>query len=298
MRWSRQYRPLACHRCHRPAEALEVRLGVRNILIVHRADHGEAEQTAREMESWLRGFSLSPQILAGNSAEVIPLPDLAVVLGGDGTVLGVARQFAGKDVPILGINFGRVGFLTAADANNWRECLTDVLAGKVPIARCLALSWQLCRDGQCLEQGLAINDVVLGRGSIAHLGSYEIKVNDFSLGKIRSDGIIVSSPLGSSGYASSAGGSVIQSEMDAMCITPICPFPGGFSPLVLLASDKISITAKTRSSFLTVDGQYGQALGVGDEILIAAQPEAVLLLGGAGRFYTRLKNRFMALWGQ
>lgn len=271
---------------------------MKDILILRRASQHDAIAAAGEMASWLRSRGRSPTVLDADAQLPEPLPALVVVLGGDGTVLGIARRLVGSGTPILGINFGRVGFLTAADAVQWEDCLARALDGTMPVAECLALRWRLVRGGKTIECGLAINDVVAGRGAIARLASYEIMVNGFSLGRLRCDGVIFSSPLGSTGYAASAGGSVMQSTMNVMGVTPICPFPGGVSPLVIPATDAANLRVQDTGCFLTIDGQHGQELEPEDEVIVTAQPGAVRLLGGEMRFYARLRSRFMALWGR
>lgn len=271
---------------------------MKRILILRRNGQQDALRASGEMSSWLRARGIEPAVLDVDEDLPQPLPDLAVVLGGDGTILGTARRLAGSGTPILGINFGRVGFLTAADAGQWEPCLTQALDGSMPVAECLALRWRLLRGGMELDTGLSVNEAVAGRGAIARLSSWEIRVNDFPLGHLRCDGVIFSSPLGSTGYAASAGGPVMHSAMHVMGITPICPFPGGISPLVIPASDAASLRVLDGGCFLTIDGQYGQELEPDDEVLFTAMPGAVRLMGGELRFYARLKSRFMALLGR
>ena len=127
------------------------------------------------------------------------------VLGGDSTMLGVARRMVGRSVPLFGINFGRVG-LTDAQAEHWEERLVACLKGELAVRTCLALSWKLTRGSHHPASGSAVNDVVLSRGSLSAWSAWNITVDGQRMGLLRSDRIILSTPVGSSGYSVSAGG--------------------------------------------------------------------------------------------
>lgn len=267
------------------------------ILIFHRHSHAGALLSAQVIGAWLNARGIETELIGAGQSIGKCAVALAIVLGGDGTILGAARQLVGSGVPILGINFGCVGFLTAVEADQWQVYLENTLAGEVPIAECLALSWRRIQGGMVLDEGLAINDVVIGRGAMARLTSVDVQINSFPLGHMRCDGIVVCSPLGSTGYGASAGGPVLPSTMDAISLVPICPFPAGFSPLVVPASASLIMTLKGEGGYLTIDGQQGQPLVSGDQIHVSAYRKAVRLVGGEGRFYSRLESRFKALWG-
>ena len=139
--------------------------------------------------------------------------DAILILGGDGTFVGVGRKLAGLDIPLLGINFGQVGFLTELSAVGWEPALERLLAGKMITRTCLLLAWELLRGGTPIASGHAANDVVVGRGAIARVLPVHVFVDGEDMGVVRSDGVIVSTPLGSSAYALSAHGPLVHPKV-------------------------------------------------------------------------------------
>lgn len=270
-----------------------------DMLVVCKARHAQARALGQEVLAWLKGRGLDARLFeAGDpaiGAEGARPSRCVIVLGGDGTILGVARRFAFSGVPIFGINFGRVGFLTSADPANWRERLERALAPEAPVRSSLALRWQVVRSGGKVSEGVAINDVVVGRGALARLVGLHVSLDGCRMGILRCDGLVCATPVGSSGYSASAGGAVLHPGMDAIGLTPICPCPGPVSPLVLPGSVScaVGITASAEA-WLTVDGQEGQALMGGDEVVLTGAPDGVRFLGGV-RFFERLRVRGFAL---
>ncbi|WP_300127064.1 NAD(+)/NADH kinase [Desulfovibrio sp.] len=269
------------------------------MLVVCKARHAKARALGHEVLAWLKARGLGARLCeAGDAAigaEGSGPSRCVIVLGGDGTILGVARRFAFSGVPIFGINFGRVGFLTSADPANWQERLECALAPDTPVRSCLALRWRLVRSGRRVTEGVAINDVVVGRGALARLVGFRVTLDGCRMGILRCDGIVCCTPVGSSGYSASAGGPILHPGMDAIGLTPICPCPGSVSPLVLpgRVSCAVGITASAEA-WLTVDGQEGQLLAGGDEVALTGAPDGVRFLGGV-RFFERLRVRGFAL---
>lgn len=262
---------------------------IKTALIIAKEAHPHAAGLAAELAAWLgeRGV----ECLAWTAASPLPdiAPDLAIVLGGDGTMLGVARRLAGLRVPILGVNFGRVGFLTALDADDWQAGLAMALGGDMPARPCLGLSWRLMRKAVKIADGVAINDVVLGRSALARLICIGVRVNGLELGHSRCDGVIASTPLGSTGYSLSAGGPILQSGLRAICLAPICPFMAHMPPVIFGGDDVFELEVTEGECFLTVDGQEGRELAGGDIVRIAGLADAALIMGGEGRFFERLR---------
>lgn len=275
-----------------------------DVLVVFKARHAKARALGLEVIAWLKARGLAARLCeAGGGAgrgtgagDGLPSPALCViVLGGDGTILGVARRFAFSGIPLFGINFGRVGFLTTAEPANWQERLETALAPATPVQDCLVLRWQVLRAGELLTQGVAINDVVVGRGALARLVGLHIGVDGCPMGVLRCDGLVCCSPVGSSGYSASAGGPILHPAMDAIGLTPICPCPGSVAPLVLPGSKVCRVgIAPSAEAWLTVDGQEGQALEGGDEVLVTGAADGVRFLGGV-RFFEKLRVRGFAL---
>ncbi|MBD5553241.1 MAG: NAD(+)/NADH kinase [Desulfovibrio sp.] len=246
------------------------------------------------MAAWLGQRKMAVRIAeAGASFRVDEQPDLVIIAGGDGTILGVARHFAGTAIPLLGINCGRVGFLTAAAAADWQTGLELALKGQLANRSCLALAWLRMRDGAIINEGIAINDVVVARGSLARLATLNLAVNGEELGSLRCDGLIISSPLGSSGYFASAGGAVLHPDLAAFGIAAICPFRTEFAPLILPGDFAacITVNAESGDSFLTIDGQLGHELARREEVVVKGLPGAIHLLGTDTGYFRRLRPR-------
>lgn len=257
-----------------------------NVLIVCKPGHEGAGRLGAIIAAWLerRGVHCRQAEAAGSDALQ---PELIVVLGGDGAILGVARKFAGRNIPIFGVNLGRVGFLTAVEADAWQNKLEAALAGKLRLSKCLGLRWRILdRQGES-SAGIAINELVLSRGAMARIVNIAVKINDEELGVLRSDGIIASTPLGSTGYSSSAGGSILRSTLQVMTLTPICPFMTCAPPLVFGADAVFELTPADDACFLTIDGQEERELARGETVEIRGVADAVLLLGS--RFFARLR---------
>lgn len=269
-----------------------------NVLLIFKQNHAAARKTALEIAEWLEKRNRQCQ-LAESGSHWAPenRASLVIVLGGDGTILGVARKLAGTGIPVIGINFGRVGFLTCLEAANWQKGLEMALSGELPLRSCLALAWKVTRKGAAVASGVAINDVVVARGCLARLTTLAISINGERMGVLRSDGVIFTSPPGSSGYAVSAGGPALAPELDVIGLTPICPFMSSVSPLVLPGTTRFEVCELESSGdcYLTVDGQEGQPLAKGDAVLVEGWPDAVQFLGGGASFLEKLKSRAFAL---
>ena len=268
----------------------------RKVLVVYKRAHPPAELLAQEIGKWLveNGYSATLRESGAYQKDDIEGSfSFAIVLGGDGTIIGTARKLIGKKVPLLGINFGGIGFLATLQPDGWKENLLSSLNKKGQISRHLALSWTIFRNSRPRATGHAVNDLVVGRGELARLLNIRLCINDHALGNVRSDGIIISTPIGSTGYSLSAGGPLLDPELKALIAVPICPFCKSMYPMVLPADSALSLTIGSESpeSFLTVDGQEGHALQAGDAVHVQAIIDGVWLLGMGGGFGQRLISR-------
>ena len=200
-----------------------------------------------------------------------------VVLGGDGTLLDVARRFVLSPTPLLGINFGKVGFLAEAHSAEWREVLTHALEGRLLVLERMALAFEVFRAEKRIHFGFAVNDVVINRGSTARVINLDIAVQGFALCRLRADGFIIASPQGCSGYGASAGGPLVHPSIQAFCLVPICPYFCNFPPLVLPYPQEVRVTLpnNTTATYLTADGQEGYSLQTDDSILVRGVPGGV-----------------------
>jgi NAD+ kinase len=217
-----------------------------------------------------------------------------VVLGGDGTLLEVARRFVSRPTPLLGINFGKVGFLVEAHSDEWRGILTHMLAGRMLVLERMALAFEVFREERRVFSGFAVNDVVLNRGCVARLIHLDIAVQEFALCRIRADGLIIATPQGCSGYGASAGGPLVHPDLHAFCLVPICPFFCNFPPMVLPCPQEVRITLphNTADVYLTVDGQEAYSLHANDIVLVRGFPGGVRFARrGKTGYLRRLKAR-------
>lgn len=264
-----------------------------NVTFICKPDDDKIIGEATRITSWLREKGIKAPMLPVNEAAAIE-DGIAIVLGGDGTILGAGRKLAGRDVAILGINLGRVGFLTSSGKNGWKSVLQALLDNRLQTRRCAVLNWELLRAGKIEQKGIAVNDVVVSRGDTARLVPLKIAVNGNEFPVLRCDGVIVSSPIGSSGYNASAGGSVLHSTLAAYCLTPICPFLSGFKPLVLpsTAHTLVKSISTAINLYITIDGQELIAMAKDDAIKITGWDKALNFLGSDEHFFYNLNRNF------
>jgi NAD+ kinase len=187
--------------------------------------------------------------------------DLLIVLGGDGTLLATARALNRKPVPILAVNLGGLGFLTEITGEELYPTLEMVVSGTHKTDRRVQIEGELIRADEILTPFLALNDVVLNKGAIARIFDFEVRVNGEFVSTYKSDGLIVSTPTGSTAYSLAAGGPIVTPSVEAFLVTPICAHTLTHRPLVLPNTVKIEVTVKSlrEAAYLTVDGQVGIA---------------------------------------
>ena len=235
---------------------------VTSILLVTKARHAAAEATAAAVSQWLEAHGVACSALPADcpSEKLVGrarTSDAILILGGDGTFVGVGRKLAGLDIPLLGINFGQVGFLTELSAVGWEPALERLLAGKMITRTCLLLAWELLRGGTPIASGHAANDVVVGRGAIARVLPVHVFVDGEDMGVVRSDGVIVSTPTGSTAYALSAGGPIVEPTAENILVTPICAHDLRVRPCVLSKDRVVTVELGhigKKGVFLSPDG--------------------------------------------
>ena len=242
--------------------------------IVAKTDREEARTVTARLLEWCESRGVQPVLdkeTAGLCPDVplttarkpeIPAPvDLLLVLGGDGTLLSMARLVGDLGVPILGVNLGGLGFLTALTADELFPALEAYLDGGLVIEERMMLGAAVSRQGERLAEYVALNDVVITKSAMSRIIRLEVAVdNQFATG-YRADGLIISTPTGSTAYSLSAGGPIVFPTMDAVVLTPICSHTLTNRPIVLPASQRIDVTLLTdQDVMLTLDGQVGFAL--------------------------------------
>lgn len=196
--------------------------------------------------------------------------ELAFVLGGDGTLLGVARHLAAHQIPLLGINVGHLGFLTEADPENLRTTVQRVIERNYDLETRLMFEVTVIRDQQCIERLVGLNDVGVGKGSFARMVTLDVFVDDVFVDAYSGDGVIVSTPTGSTAYSLSCGGPIVTPYLDVMLITPICPHTLFSRPCVIDSHQEVKmiVHATHRDLGLTVDGQVGVKLEPEDIVYV------------------------------
>ncbi len=283
-----------------PADPLRAQLCVERVLVLADGSKSDVRALVRELVPWLEKrakVELAEDLRAfGDSARTrrAMRPDLVVVLGGDGAILGAVRAFADEPVPTIGINFGRVGFLTSAEAANWQEVLEGILAGNVQLEPRLRIEATLHARGKAPARAIALNDVVLTRGAFQGMLELSLAGNGRWVTDYRADGLIVATPSGSTAYSLAAGGPILAPAMEAIVVTPICPHSLSHRPIVLEPDAELVIALRVSSSIATlvVDGQGFYPMEQGDEVRVKRHPVPFPLLAQRGLDpYRRLRDR-------
>jgi NAD+ kinase len=215
---------------------------------------------------------------SGHSArELVERADPIVTLGGDGTLIGVARYVRGSCPVFIGVNFGNLGFLTEVRPDEVFTVLEDALQGKVACAERVLLYVQVERAGAVCFESQAVNDVVVQKGAKSPLPDLDLSVNNHEVARIRADGIIFATPTGSTAYSLAAGGSIAHPSLSVILVTPICPHSLTNRPIILPGSSKIEVEIPKVSDevLVTVDGQVSERLKSGDIVKVSQAKQTV-----------------------
>lgn len=280
----------------------------RSFLLMLRNGDAQARSLGQDISAWLAGRGVQTTLcehrVGGGLDTCLPPAGrpwgMVLVLGGDGTFIGVARVCLGLGVPLLGLNLGRVGFL-AEGAANWTARLEALLAGRYSLSRRICLSYDVQRKGASVCSGVAVNDVVVSRGDMARLIRLSVsrggagQAGSERVGEMRADGLIVSTPTGSTAYGYSAGGPLVYPELEAFCLTPVCPFLNTFAPMVLPVNAPLSVRVdESRGEVrMTVDGQRAFPLEHGDEVLLSRCADDLVVSQTAccSSYFAKLTNK-------
>jgi NAD+ kinase len=278
-------------------------IAFRNIGIVVKPD-AEARAKADELEKWLVGRQIrafrirSPMPSQGRSRLPGPAPpqelDAVFVLGGDGTFLSAARWIGDRNIPLLGIKFGEVGYLAAVPAENLFSAAEAVLQNALVAETRMRLCVEMFRNGDAVLQETVLNDVVVNKGALARLAHIQTDIDGRYLTTYSADGLIIATPTGSTAYSLAAGGPVIHPAVPGIILTPICPFTLTNRPLIVPDQAEITLRLGEKSSdiMLTMDGQEGFEVRKNDVIRVRkhAHPLQMLTLPGQ-RYYDVLKAK-------
>lgn len=283
---------------------------IRRVVVVTKSGSLEGTSITSKLAEWLDHQGIEARydretaaaIKRSEVASREPLPadvDLAIVAGGDGTLLSVARSAAPLGIPILGINFGSLGFLTELQADEMFAGLEAVLAGRYDIEERQTLRVRYRRrNGEVREYAL-LNDVVITKSALARMIDLSVRVDGQDVATYTSDGLIVATPTGSTAYNLSAGGPILDPRMGAFVISPICPHTLTYRPLVVPRSVVIDVSLHSDDEevYLTLDGQVGFPFHPEEELSMDDHPQPVRLLRLAGRSFFEVLRRKLR-WGE
>ncbi len=225
--------------------------------------------------------------------------DLIIVLGGDGTMLAVARQLKGRDVPILGVNLGGLGFLTEISVEEMPMMLEKIVSGQYKTSTRMMLDVSVVREGNKIFEFSVLNDAVITKDALARIIDIELYVDSVYLTTYKADGLIFSTPTGSTGYTLSAGGPILYPSLKNMIVTPICPHMLTNRPLILPEDVSMMAVLKSKNErvVLTIDGQIGFPLEYGDEVVVKKSPNTVRLIKSLFRGYFEILREKLK-WGE
>lgn len=278
--------------------------------IIYKYRHKPAQTQARKLEKWLkqRGVTVfSEEMEVSDSLEssmqedssIPTIVNWVVVLGGDGTLLGAARKVGRFGVPILGVNLGGLGFLTGIPLNRLYAVVELLLEGKLQVEHRILLEARIVHGGKESHRFQVLNDMVINKGTLARIIDLDVSINGEFLTTFRADGLIVSTPTGSTAYNLSAGGPILYPTMQSFILTPICPFTLTNRPILLPETAAIEISLGKESEeqvVLTLDGQVGVGFHYGDRVIVRKSRESIKLFKPPDySFFNILRTKLM--WG-
>ncbi|MFQ5789119.1 MAG: NAD(+)/NADH kinase [Acidobacteriota bacterium] len=272
---------------------------LRNAAVVAKPHIREVGSVVLSLVDWLRQHRIEPVVEERVAEDVrgtcatFPLArpprdaDLLIVLGGDGTLLSAARAMGARQIPILGINLGSLGFLTDIALPELHPALDSILAGEFTIDSRMMLNAELVRKGKVLARQTVLNDVVITKGAIARMIEVGVEINQQFVAMVRADGIIVSTPTGSTAYNLAAGGPILFPGIGSMILTPICPHTLTYRPVVVSARSRIALNLRSDSGevYLTFDGQVSAPMLQGDLVRVRKSRSSLKLVSLPGRNY-------------
>lgn len=283
---------------------------VRRVAIVAKKNAPEGARLARDLAAWLRRRKVEAHLDEDTSRSIgrpggIPrgsLPkgtDLVIVAGGDGTLLSVARSAGPAGIPILSVNFGGLGFLTELHPDELYPCLARVLRGEYAIEERLCLRVRYRGAKHSPSEHAVLNDAVITKSALARMITLDVRIDDDEVATYTSDGLILSTPTGSTAYSLSAGGPILDPHMKALVLAPICPHTMTYRPLVVPGSVRVDVVlrAQDEDAHLTLDGQVGFPMKDGDSITVDSRARPVRLVRVAERsFFEVLRKKLR--WGE
>jgi NAD+ kinase len=255
-----------------------------------------AMNLTEELVDFLEGRGVDFQIITGPTRSNVRGFDIMIVLGGDGTLLNAARLTSEWQVPVFGVNVGHLGFLTEVETDGLFPAMDKLLSGDYQLEERMLITASIERDGQEISSHLALNDFVITRGTFARIIDLSIFVDEQHVTDYWADGVIISTPTGSTAYSLSAGGPIVEPLLECVCITPICAHSLASRSVLTRPEAQVSVRINNaiEAVMFTIDGQYGFPLQTGDQVTMnkAGKPALFVKISGRGFFqvlHSRLK---------
>ena len=276
---------------------------MRSVAIISKKHQQTAWGASQELQRWFAARGVQAVHLENEPEPDMPTLPLEtegiVVMGGDGTLLSVARHYVSLGVPILGVNVGGLGFLTEISLNELYPTMEQVLAGKYQVEERMLLIARLCRQGQVCWERHFLNDAVINKGALARIVDLTTWIDGEYLTTYRADGLIVSTPTGSTAYTLSAGGPIVYPTLRHIILIPICPFTLSNRPIILPDTVTVAVTfaEKVQDAYLSIDGQVGQALQEEDRVEMSVASHNLKLILSPHRSYFEILRTKLG-WGE
>jgi len=280
---------------------------VKTIAVVVRNHKPEALEVARQLNAARPDLQYLVDETVGTQLdwpfvpeeELAARAELVVVLGGDGTLIRASRLFKGRPVPILGVNLGSLGFMTEVTVADAVPMFKAVLAGEARIDSRMKLSVRVYREGKEIVEDEVLNDVVVNKSALARIADFETFFDGAFVATFKADGVIFSTPTGSTAYSLSAGGPIVHPRVDCVIVTPICPHALTQRPIVVPGDQVVSstLTGDVSDVYLTIDGRAGQPLYQGDRVEVRRSDNRVLLVRNPSLDYFGVLRKKLR-WGE
>jgi len=276
---------------------------LKTLAIISKKQQPDAWEAGQALKVWFKARGLEASHLVNQpDSQALPLPpeiEFIVLMGGDGTLLSVARRYGQKGIPILGVNVGGLGFLTEVSLSELYPVLEQILAGQYEVEERMMLHATIFRQGQAFWEENVLNDAVINKGALARIVELTTWIDGEYLTTYRADGLIISTPTGSTAYTLSAGGPIVYPTLRHVILLPICPHTLSNRPIILPETVTVAVTLdkKAEDVYLTVDGQVGQALEADDRLEIKCAPHHLRLIKSPRRSHFEILRAKLG-WGE
>jgi len=271
---------------------------IKRVLIIANLHKPDAESLMKEIEEYMESRGIETITFGFRGKPEIPSiekVDFVFSLGGDGTVLFTSRIVESHGIPILAVNLGSFGFITEVSKNEWCSAFEKYMAGELSLSRRIMVKVMVEREGRRIATFRGLNDVVISGSGISKIVQLNVMLNKTSLGQYRADGVIFATPTGSTGYSVAAGGPILDPEIEAFILNPICPFTLSNRPIVISGNDVVFVNIEKEQRaelILSIDGQEVFPLEKGDNIIFEkSHSKALLVRSDKRNFYEVLRSK-------